>query len=124
MTPKTLFDSIDPEIVETVAARHDEIARGATANSKIMAALALGSVPVAFAALAKEAYGQTAGDVLDVLQFALTLEYLEAEFYNRGVANATVMGMPAADLPIFTVIKQHENDHEHHRRDQHPAQFW
>jgi hypothetical protein len=76
-----------------------------------MAALALGSIPVALAALSKDVYGQTPTDVLDVLQFALTLEYLESEFYNRGVANAEVMQIPASDRPIFGVIQQHENDH-------------
>ncbi|MDQ6689147.1 MAG: ferritin-like domain-containing protein [Gemmatimonadota bacterium] len=111
MTPKTLFDSIDPEILETVENRREEISKGASASSKVMAALALGSIPVALAALSKEAYGQTPTDVVDVLQFALTLEYLESEFYNRGVANADVMQIPAGDRPIFTVIQQHENDH-------------
>jgi len=111
MTPKTLFDSIDPEIIETVANRHEEISKGASASSKVMAALALGSIPVALAALSKEAYGQTPSDVVDVLQFALTLEYLESEFYNRGVANADIMAIPAGDRPVFTVIQQHENDH-------------
>jgi len=107
----TLLDSIDPEIVQTLAKRQNEIANGAGTNSKLTAALALGSIPVALAALSKDVYGQSASDVLDVLQFALLLEYLEAEFYNRGVANATVMGIPAADLPIFTTIQAHENAH-------------
>lgn len=111
-TPNTtLFDSIDPEIVATVVNRREEIARGAGASSKVVAALALGSIPIAFAALSREAYGQTPSDVLDVLQFALLLEYLESEFYNRGTANADVMQIPASDRPIFTVIQQHENDH-------------
>ncbi len=107
--PKTLFDSIDPEIIETVQTRRDEIAQGASASSKVMAALALGSIPVAFAALAKDAYGQTPTDVIDVLQFALTLEYLESEFYNRGVGSVGLI--LATDLPIFQTIQKHENDH-------------
>lgn len=106
---KTLFDSIDPEILQTVERRGEEIANGRSTNSKVMAALALGSIPVAFAALARDAYGQTPADVIDVLQFALTLEYLESEFYNRGVGSAGLI-LPA-DLPIFQTIQKHENDH-------------
>ncbi len=108
-TQTTLLDSIDPEILETVAARQDEIANGASANSKVMAALALGSIPIALGVLSKEVYGQTPTDVLDVLQFALLLEYLESDFYNRGVAASGLI--PSADLPIFTNIRDHENVH-------------
>ncbi|MDQ3672855.1 MAG: ferritin-like domain-containing protein [Gemmatimonadota bacterium] len=107
----TILDSIDPEIIETLTTRREEIAQGASASSKLTAALALGSIPVALAALSTDVYGQAPADVLDVLQFALLLEFLEGEFYDRGVANATLMAIPAADLPIFTTIQAHENAH-------------
>ncbi len=109
MEQKTLIDGLDPELVAPIVSRRDAIAKGASASSKLMAALALGSVPIALGALARDVYGQAPADVLDVLQFALTLEYLEAEFYIQGVAAAGLI--PAADRTIFTTIRDHENTH-------------
>jgi hypothetical protein len=108
-TTQSLIEHIDPEIVETVVTRREAIAKGATVSASIAAMLALGSVPIAIGALSKEAYGQTPSDVLDVLQFALLLEYLEADFYARGVAASGLI--PAADLPIFQAISTHETAH-------------
>jgi len=46
--------------------------------------------------------------VLDTLNFALTLEYLESSFYNQAVASGVI---PSSDLAIFQQIQQHENAH-------------
>ena len=109
MDQKTLYDAIDPEVLTRLNTRQDEISKGASINSKLAAALALGSIPVALAALTKDVFAQAPSDVLDVLQFALLLEQLEAEFYDRGVAVSGLID--AGDMAIFAQIKTHEDAH-------------
>jgi rubrerythrin len=108
-TDLPMLDAIDPEIVRSIDARAEELSNGAGMSRSTAALLALGSIPIALGALAKDVYGQTPSDVLDVLQFALLLEYLEADFYQRGVAASGMI--PAADMTIFTTISAHETQH-------------
>jgi hypothetical protein len=73
-------------------------------------ALAAGSAPIALAALSREVYGQApATQVTAVLQFALLLENLEAEFYKTVTAGGagyspTNNPQAAAFAPIRTAI--------------------
>jgi hypothetical protein len=113
--PQGLLASVDPEILHAVSGRAREIARGASIGSKLAAALALGSIPVALGAVARDLYGQAPSDVLDVLQFALLLEQLESELYTRAVA-ANVL-IPASDLTVITTIRRHESEHVSALRD-------
>jgi hypothetical protein len=76
--------------------------------SKVGSKLAAVAVPTAFASIVNKAYAQSA-KAIDVLNYALTLEYLEDEFYKAG--NAAAGLIPASDKVIFTQIGKHETQH-------------
>lgn len=76
--------------------------------SKIGSKLAAVAVPTAFASIVNKAYAQSAG-AIDILNFALTLEYLEDGFYQA--ANAASGLIPSTDKAIFTQIGKHETQH-------------
>ncbi len=66
------------------------------------------AVPALLASALNKAYAATPG-AIEVLNYALTLEYLENEFYIAG-NNASGL-IPAADKPIFAQIGKHETQH-------------
>jgi len=47
--------------------------------------------------------------LIDALQLALTLEYLEDEYYREGLAKASLI--PSSDRAIFNQISKHETAH-------------
>lgn len=119
----TILGGIDPEITERIATRREAIGRGAAMSSGMAAALALGSIPVALAALSRNAYAQgTPADVQAVIDFALMLEIFENEFYKAvlGTSNSAVQNtaftavramVPATALPALQQIQEHEAEH-------------
>lgn len=72
--------------------------------------VAMASVPVSILA-SMPVMGQTGNtkSITDVLNFALTLEYLEYEFYDMGVKKSALI--PDADRVIFEQIRKHEDAH-------------
>jgi hypothetical protein len=124
---KSILDAIDPELVDRLAARKAEIEQGSPARPGIVAALALGSVPIALAALSRDAFGQTTAldpNLKAVLDFALALEIFEDEFYKAvlgtsansaannafATARAAAANVPGA-VGTLQQIQQHEAAH-------------
>ncbi|MBA3317224.1 MAG: ferritin-like domain-containing protein, partial [Gemmatimonadales bacterium] len=102
-----LFDGLDTKSLDRLATRRETVLAG----GRVAAALAISAVPLGLAAITKEAHAASAlpGPVVRVLNFALTLEYLEASFYNWGIRQGVIPG--GKDLRIFRTIQDHENAH-------------
>ena len=100
------IEKVDPEIYERTSER-----RAAFKNfGDIGKRLSLAALPFALGSIFQKAYGQTTTGVIGVLNFALQLEYLEANFYIKGVATPGLIPAGAA-LNDLTTIRNHENAH-------------
>ncbi|MEO8583379.1 MAG: ferritin-like domain-containing protein [Flavitalea sp.] len=102
----TQIEKVDPEIYGRLDGRRQAIKNFTRFAGKVTVA----SIPIALGTMFKKAYGAVPSTVIEVLNFALTLEYLEASFYEMGNASANLI--PAgAEANAFVTIGAHENAH-------------
>lgn len=104
-----IFDEIahvDPEFNDRISPRRDAIRNMLSFGKKV----SLAAAPLMMGGLLKKAYTQTPRDVNGVLNYALTLEYLEAEFYTLGAAAS---GLVPSGKPMQAIrtIRDHEVAH-------------
>ncbi|MET3115240.1 rubrerythrin [Pedobacter sp. CG_S7] len=102
------IEKVDGEIYERLSPRRNAMKEFYNFGSKV----ALASIPLALGSMFKKAYGQSAStSVISVLNFALTLEYLEYHFYNHSLFSAPGL-IPAGEATnAITTIRNHEKAH-------------
>ena len=98
-----ILDELDQEVVTRVVTsrRNLFLNRGSLAFAA--------SVPVILAAASTEAFaGGLPKQIVDVLNFALTLEYIESAFYSTALQKGVI---PARYHAVFATIARHETEH-------------
>jgi hypothetical protein len=101
------IEKADPEVYGRLDGRRAAVKKLTSFTGKV----ALSAVPIAFGSLLKKAYGQSVSpQIIEVLNFALTLEYLEAEFYSRGLERGGLITNDV-DRAALETIRMHEQQH-------------
>lgn len=105
----TEIETLDPEGSQELANRRDILKNFTGKAGKI----ALASLPFALGSLFQKAYagaGPSTKTVLGILNYALTLEYLEQEFYYTALQTNGLI-LSTAEYDAFVTIRTHEKEH-------------
>lgn len=103
------IEKVDAEVYERFNPRRAAMKQFFSFGSKV----AVAAVPLALGSMFKKAYGQsgTAVAVEEVLNFALTLEYLEYYFYQKGAATGGLIPAGSPAVGAINTIRDHEQAH-------------
>lgn len=103
MNPTTILDTLDPDLADRLGSKR-ELFRNVAAKLGVLA-----TTPVVLAAASTEAFSQgLPRQIVDILNFALTLEYLEDEFYRTALGAGFI---PGQFIEVFSTISRHESQH-------------
>ncbi len=98
-----IIEALDTETKDKEFSRRDALNKGFSMGIKgLMAAIPLGLL-----LKPTKTYAGTTSAV-DVLNFALTLEYLESSFYVMGINSGII---PSSDMAVIAQISKHETSH-------------
>ncbi len=100
----SILEGMDPDLENRLTSRRD-LFKFSTAKLGVLA-----TTPVLLAAVSSQAFGQgLPKQVVDILNFALTLEYLEDDFYRAALSQPGLI--PQQFVEVFSTISRHESQH-------------
>ena len=105
---KLILEALEnPDVLQRKTTRRDAVRGGGIFG----AGVALAAMPVLLAGLTRRAFAQSAlpNSIINVLNFALVLEYLESDFYVAGLAAPGLI--PSSDRAVFEQVSKHETAH-------------
>lgn len=99
---------VDPDVLGRLDSRRAVFSSLGTVAKRS----ALAATPVLLASMFQKAYaGTNVGDPVDVFNYALTLEQLEADFYNKVKASPFFTTATASQQAAINQISKHETAH-------------
>ncbi len=103
---KFLDEFTSENLTQKVSSRRDAFSTFGSLSKKA----ALAAIPFGMAATSTKAFAAQSNDAVGALQLALTLEYLEEEFYRLALESGVLPGGTRAEK-VYMQIKKHESAH-------------